>query len=258
MVDRKGEIIVGILGQWASGKSAAAATLVRYLGGEDEVTFITDRELLASQVVNHILELGESKVNRSIDDDGRQRLEGELATVYIGSGETLNNVNLDTLLFDLHEEIYDTVPDESLSWFDGARLELGHQIRDRSLEGKPIVVEAGFGTNTDPRGEKPFSHTISDLFVRLEEAGVEPERVKWIIIEASHEKRSERNKKRRDTVPAVEFDRFAADGGNLEPDQQNKWVAKGTTILRVPNEHDDIERFRADIIAAFEKMFKDV
>jgi hypothetical protein len=257
MVDRRGEIIViGILGQWASGKSAAAETLVRYLGGEEEVIFITDRDLLASQVLKHILELGDSKVKRSIDDEGRQRFEGELATVYLGSGENFENVDLSTLLFDLHGEIYDNVPHESLSWIDEARLELGHQIRDRSVEGKPIVIEAGFGTNTDPRGENPFRHTISDLFVRLEEAGVGPERVKWIIIEASYEKRSERNKKRRDAVPAVEFDRFAADGGDLEPDQQNKWVAQGTTIIRVPNEHDDIERFRAETIAAFEEMFK--
>jgi hypothetical protein len=257
MVDRRGEIIVvGILGQWASGKSAAAETLVRYLGGEEEVIFITDRDLLASQVLKHILELGDSKVKRSIDDEGRQRFEGELATVYLGSGENFENVDLSTLLFDLHGEIYDNVPHESLSWIDEARLELGHQIRDRSVEGKPIVIEAGFGTNTDPRGENPFRHTISDLFVRLEEAGVGPERVKWIIIETSYDKRSERNKKRRDTVPAVEFDRFAADGGDLDSDQQNRWVAQGTAIIRVPNEHDDIERFRADIIDAFEEMYK--
>jgi hypothetical protein len=256
MVDRKGEIVVGILGQWASGKSAAAETLVRYLGGEDEVTFITDRELLASQVVKHILELGDSKVIRSTDDEGRQRFEGELATVYLGSGENLETVeDLSTLLFELHEEIFDNVPRDSLSWIDEARLELGHQIRDRSVEGKPIVIEAGFGTNTDPRGENPFRHTISDLFVRLEEAGVGPEGVKWIIIEASYEKRSVRNMKRSDTVPAIEFDRFAADGGDLEPAQQNKWVAQGTTVIRVPNEHDDIERFRGEIIAAFEEMF---
>jgi uridine kinase len=37
MNERKGEIIVGILGQWASGKSTAAKTLVSYLGGEGDV-----------------------------------------------------------------------------------------------------------------------------------------------------------------------------------------------------------------------------
>ena len=256
MVDRKKEIVVGILGQWASGKSAAAETLFRYLGGEGKVTFITDRELLARQAVNHILELEDSKVERSIDDEGIQRFEGELATVYIGPEETLENVDLNALLFDLHDDVYDNVPYESLSWIDEARHDLGHQIRDRSLEGKPIVIEAGFGTNTDPRGENPIRHTISDLFVRLEEAGVGPKEVKWIIIEASYEKRSERNKKRKDTVPSVEFDRFAADGGDLEPDQQKEWVSQGTTVIRVSNEHDDIERFRADIIASFEEMYK--
>jgi hypothetical protein len=244
------------LGQWASGKSAAAETLFRYLGGEGEVAFITDREILAKIAVNHILELDEFNVKYSSNDEGIRRFEGELATVYLGSEDTLDNVDLNTLLFDLHDDVFDNVPNESLSWFDEARLELGHQIRDRSVEGKPIVIEAGFGTNTDPRGENPFRHTISDLFVRLEEAGVGPQQVKWIVIEASYETRAERNRKREDTVPAVEFDRFAADGGDLETDQQNKWVAKGTTIIRVPNDHDDIERFKAEIIAAFQELFK--
>jgi len=255
MVERKGEIIVGVLGQWASGKTAAAKTLVRYLGGEDEVVFITDRVLLAGQVANHILELEESKVKRSIEDDGRQRLEGELATVYLRPGEDLETVDLDTLLFDLHDDIYVSVPPETYSWLDRARLELGSLIRKRSAEGKPIVIEAGFGTNLEPRGENQFSHTISDLFMRLEEAGVEAKQVKWILIEAGYEKRSERNQKRQDTVPAVEFGRFAADGGDLDPDQQSRLEEQGTIIKRVPNEHDDIERFRADIIAAFEEIF---
>ena len=91
--------------------------------------------------------------------------------------------------------------------------------------------------------------------VKLNEAGVEPDQVKWIIIEAGYEKRSERNQKRQDTVPAVEFDRFAADGGDLEPDQQSKMEEQGTIMKRVSNDHDDIERFRADIIAAFTEMF---
>jgi hypothetical protein len=33
---------------------------------------------------------------------------------------------------------------------------------------------------------------------------------------------------------------------------------QGSTIKRVPNDHDDIEKFRADIIAAFEEMFAGV
>lgn len=91
--------------------------------------------------------------------------------------------------------------------------------------------------------------------MRLEEAGVEPSQIKWIIVEASYEKRSERNQNRQDSVPAVEFDRFAADGGDLDPDHQKRLEEQGTIIKRIPNDHDDIERFRADTIAAFEEMF---
>jgi hypothetical protein len=29
-------------------------------------------------------------------------------------------------------------------------------------------------------------------------------------------------------------------------------------IRRVPNDHDDVERFRADIIAAFQEMYREV
>ena len=120
--------------------------------------------------------------------------------------------------------------------------------------GKPVVIEAGFGTNCEPRGENPFTHTIADLFARLEEAGAAPESVKWIIIEASYKIRAECNRRRPDRVPAVEFDRFAADGGDLEPDQERELIKKGMVIRRVPNNHDDINRFRADIIAAYKEM----
>ena len=255
MAELEGEIIVGVLGQWASGKTTAAKTLVRYLGGEDEVTFITDRILLAGLVVNHILELEESKVKHSIEDDGRQRFDGELASVYLSPDEDLQTVDLETLHFDLYDDLYDNVAPGSLSWLDIARLELGSHIQERSGEGKPIVIEAGFGTNLEARGVNPISHTVSDLFMRLEEAGVEPNQVKWILIEAGYEIRSERNRKRPDSVPAVEFDRYAADGGDLDPDHQKRLEEQGTTIIRIPNEHDDIERFRADIIAAFEEIF---
>ena len=69
------EIIVGILGQWASGKSAAARTLIEYLGGEGKVVFINDQELLVGQAVKHFLGLEDSQVKLSIEDDGRQRLD---------------------------------------------------------------------------------------------------------------------------------------------------------------------------------------
>ena len=240
MIESTGEIIVGILGQWASGKTAAAETLIRYLGGEGKVAFITDRELFASQAVNHILEL-DSKVTLSIEDDGRQRLDGEHATIWLGPGEDLRTVDLGTLRFDVYDDV---IP----IWLNGARVELGHQIRERSAGGKPIVIEAGFGKN-------PFDHTISDLLIRLEEAGVEAKQVKWIIVEAGFDKRSERNQKRRSRVPVDVFARYAIDGGDLDPEHQNRLEEQGTIIKRVPNDHDDIGRFRADIIAAFEEMF---
>jgi hypothetical protein len=258
MTEHRGEIIIGILGQWASGKSSAAKTLIGYFGGEDESIFLTDRVLLAGQAVSHILELDDSKVEFGIEDDGRQRIAGELATVYPNPGEDLETVDLDALPFKLHDELFDNVPVGACNWLDNARLELGSQILERSAEGQPIVIEAGFGTNVEPRGENPFCHTISDLFVRFEEAGVEPKRVKWIIVEASYDKRSERNKKRQVGVPVDEFDRFAADGGDLDPGDQKRLEEQGTIIKRVSNEHDDMDRFRADIIAAFEEMFRDV
>jgi hypothetical protein len=244
MIDHKGDIIVGVLGQWASGKSTGAKTLIRYLGGEGEVVFISDRELFASQAVNHILELEDSKVKLSFEDDGRQRLDGEHATVWLGPGEDLKTVDLNTLNLDVHDNV-------QAAWLNRARIELGHQIYERSAGGKPIVIEAGFGKN-------PFDHTISDLFTRLEEAGVEPKQVRWIVVEAGYDKRSQRNQMRRDRVPVDVFDRYAADGGDLDPDHQKRLAEQGTIIKRVPNDHDDIERFRADIIAAFEEMFRGV
>jgi len=244
MIELEGEIIVGILGQWASGKSTAARTLIRYLGGRGEVVFINDQELFARQAVNYILELEDSKVTFSIEDDGRQRLDGEHATVWLGPGEDLKSVDLNTLQFNVHDNV---LP----AWLNRARVELGYQISERSADGKPIVIEAGFGRN-------PFDHTISDLFMRLEEAGVEPQQVKWIIVEAGYDKRSERNEKRGGTVPVDVFARYAADGGDLDPDHQNRLEEQGTIIKRVPNDHDDMERFRTDIIALFEEMFRGV
>ena len=208
-----GDIMVGVLGQWASGMSTAASTLVQYLGGEDEVVFITDRELIAGQACDHVLELDAGKVEFSIEEGGKRRLGGELATVYLRPGEDLRTVDLNTLLFDLHDGVDEGAQSGSRNWFDRARLELGHRICESHAAGKPVVIEAGFGTNMDPRGENPLSHTVSDLFASLEEAGVEPQWVKWIVIEAGYDKRSERNRRRLDAVPAVEFDRFAADGG---------------------------------------------
>lgn len=245
MREQKGDIIVGVLGQWASGKSTAASTLIRHLGDMGEVLFITDRDLFASQAVNHILELEDSGVVVSVEDDGRQRLEAEHATVWLGPGEDLRTVDLSTLYrFDVHDDV---LP----AWLNRARVELGHQICERCADGQPIVIEAGFGKN-------PRDHTISDLLMRLAEAGVEPGQVRWIIVEAGYDKRSERNRKRRDAVPVDVFARYAADGGDLDADHQRRLEQQGTIIRRVANDHDDVERFRAGVVAAFEEMFRDV
>ena len=244
MVDLDREIIVGVLGQWASGKSTAAKTLIRYLGGENEVVFINDQVLLYNLAVNHILELEDSSVKLRIEDDGRQLLEGEHASVYLEPGEDLKTVKLKNLKFDIDDNV---LP----AWLNRARVELGYQICERSVERKPIVIEAAFG-------KYPLDHTISDLFTRLEEAGVELKRVRWIIVESAYDQRSARNEKRQGGPPVDVFARYAADGGNLNPDHQNRLEEQGITIERIQNDHDDIERFRADVIAAFDKMHTDV
>jgi hypothetical protein len=252
MLALDGGIIVGVLGQWASGKTEAARTLVRHLGGEGKVVFLTDRVLFASQVINHILDLEESKVVISIEDDGRQRLDGELATVWLRPGEDLRTVDPSTLHFDVYD-------DQVLNaWRKRAKVELGVQIRKRSAGGKPIVIEAAFGPNLEPAGENPYGRTISDLFARLEKGGVEPGQVKWIIIEVCYDKRLERNEKRRDSIPVCYFERLGADGGDLAPEHQMRLEERGTVIKRVPNDHDDVERFRTEIVAAFEEMFRGV
>jgi hypothetical protein len=241
-MELKGQIVVGVLGQWASGKSTAAGTLVSYLGGEDNVVFLNDQQILKVQVVNYLLELGASRIVSGVEEDGRRRLSGERATVWLRPGEELRTAYVTPLRFD--------VPDEALGeWLNGARLELAHQICDRAAEGKPIVIEAGFGLN-------PSDHTIADLFARLEEAGLEPKQVKWILVEAGYDLRLQRNENRRGGPPPHVFARFAADGGDLAPDDQKRLENQGTVIRRVPNEHDDIARFRADVIAAFEELFE--
>jgi hypothetical protein len=240
MMELNAAIIVGVLGQWASGKSTAAKTLMDYLGGENEALFISDRELFAGQAVNHILELDDCRVTQTFEVDGRRRLYGDSVTVWLKPGEDLRTVDLSTLLFDL--------PDEALPiWLARARVALGHQICEHAADGKPIVIEAGFG-------EIPTGHTLADLFECLEESGVRSRQVNWIIVEADFAKRSLRNEKRCDSVPVAVFAKYAADGGDLDPDQRHRLQEQGTLFKRVPNDHDDLEKFKADIIAAFEEM----
>ncbi len=224
--------------------------LIEYLGGEGKVVFIHDQELLINQAVNHFLDLDDSKVKFSIEDDGRQRLDDEHASVWLGPGEDLKTVDLNTVQFKTHNDVV------LWDWINRARVELGYQICERSTDGKPIVIEAAFGTNMEPIGENPFSHTISDLFMKLKEAGAEPKQVRWIIVKAGFDRRSERNQKRQVIVPVDVFDKYAADGGDLDPKHQKRLEEQGTMIIRVPNDHNDIERFRADIVAAFEEMFR--
>ena len=67
------EVVVGVLGQWASGKSTAAKSLVDHLGGEEEVIFITDRVLLGRHVVNYVLGREEAEVIWAIEADGSRQ-----------------------------------------------------------------------------------------------------------------------------------------------------------------------------------------
>jgi len=149
----KGGIIVGVLGQWASGKTEAARTLVRNLGGEGKVVFLTDRVLFASQVIKHILELEGSQVTVSMEDDGRQRLDGKLVTVWLKPGEDLRTVDPSTLHFDVYD-------DQVMSaWRLRAKVELGAQILERSAGGKPVVIETAFGPNLEPVDEENVAET---------------------------------------------------------------------------------------------------
>jgi hypothetical protein len=241
MREPKGEIVVGVLGQYASGKSEAARTLIQYLGGGGQVVFINDKELLTRRAADHILGLDEAQVTSTMEEDGTQRLDGELASVWLGPGEDLNTADLNRLRWEMRDHVVHP-------WLTRMREDLGHEIRERSAEGKPMVIEAGFGEN-------PLSQTLSHLFARLEGAGVGPERVKWILVEAGFARRAARNAVRRDKVPDDLFAVIAADGGDLDPDHQSRLEERGMVLKRVPNEHDDVHRFRADIIAAFEEIF---
>ena len=237
----KEEIIVGVLGQWASGKSSAAAELLRHLGGESAAIFLSDRVTFASQAVNYILELDDSQVTSSFENDGRKRLDSGPVTVWLNPGEDFNTVDLNTLDF--------YIPNEFIPpWLNQARIDLGHRICQSLSDRKPVVIEAGFG-------QYPIDHTIYDLFLRLEQAGVNLGKVKWIIIEAGFDTRAERNAKRQASVPVEVFTKYAIDGGDLTPDQEKSLVDKGVSIIRIQNNHNDFEKFRNDTITAFEGLF---
>ncbi|MGD9146146.1 MAG: hypothetical protein PVI80_11325 [Anaerolineae bacterium] len=249
MVQADEGIVVGVLGQWASGKTEAARTLIGHLGGEGKVTFLTDRVLFARQVVDHILGLEDSQVVVSVEADGRRRLDGELGVVWLGPGEDLRTVDLNTLSFDVYDEQVMNAMRKR------AKVEVGKRIREGLAAGKPIVIETAFGPNLEVGDENTYGRTIPDLFARLERSGVEPRQVKWIIVQAGYDTRLKRNRKRPDSIPDQYFELYAADGGDLAPDHQRRLEAQGTMIRRVANDHDDVQRFRSDIIAAFEELF---
>jgi hypothetical protein len=236
----EGQIIVGVLGQWASGKSTAARILIDYLGGDDQVVFLNDQVAVTTQVVSYVLGLGKGPVSSVAIEGGLVRWGDERAGVWLRPGEDLRKADLRTLHFEVRDDVLPR-------WLMAARVELGHQICARCREGKPVVVEAGFG-------KRPPGHTIADLFASLEETGVQPARVKWIVVECGYDKRAERNHRRRRGPPDPAFARLAVDGGDLEPKRQARLAEQGVSIRRVANDHDDLERLKADIIAAFEEM----
>ncbi|NIV37634.1 MAG: hypothetical protein GWN58_51910 [Anaerolineae bacterium] len=241
------EITVGILGQWASGKTEAARTLIGHLGGPGKVTFLSDRELFFRQAHEYFLGLDESQVTTVLEADGSRRLQSEQAALWLGPGEDLRSVNLSSLRFYPDDET-------SASWLAASRRELGERIRVRCEEDKPVVIEVAFGPDVRDLGGGPLRLTVADFFCGLEDAGLEAEQIKWIIVEAGYKVRSRRNDRQGAHVPVDIFDRFAGDGGDLTPEQQKEWEKRGMILRRVSNDHEDIERFRSDIIAAFEEI----
>jgi hypothetical protein len=248
VAESEGPIVIGVLGQWASGKTEAARTLIRHLGGEGNVVFLTDRDLLVEQALGYFLGLDDSEITTTLEPDGTRQLQGEHAVSWLGPGDELDSVELDHFRWRPNDEVIGP-------WHDAARLALGEQICARSVEDASVVIEAAFGPDLEDLGGVPLWLSIANLFARLENAGVGPRCVKWIIVEAGHKVRAERNRRRGADVPVDIFDQLSADGGDLTPEQQKEWENRGMILKRVRNEHNDIERFRSDTIAAFEEIW---
>ena len=245
MGEREVTAIVGVLGQWASGKSCAAEALIDHLGGRRKVVFLSDRCYLARLAVDHALEY--CLDGAVTEENGTRRWSSRLSSFWLGPDESLETVDLNSLEFAMD-------PSLTGAWLNRGRRNLGYAIAEGSSEGKPIVIEAAFGTNTRPEGPNPLSHTIADLFAILEEAGAGVCQIKWIIVEASYEIRWKRNEQRLSRVPGEIFEILAADGGDLAPDDQRQLEEQGTVIIRVPNDHDDRQRLHREVIAAYERM----
>lgn len=240
MSPTKEEIIVCVLGQWASGKSTATKLVLEYLGGESAAIFLSDREDLTRQAVHYILDRLDSQVTISYEDDGRKRFDSDFVSIWLYPGEDLNTVNLSTLNWYVDDSF---IP----AWLNQGRIDLGHRICQSLSRGKPVVIEAGFG-------QYPSDHTIYDLFLRLEQTGVNLGMVKWFLIQAGFDVRSQRNARREARVPVDVFAKYASDGGDLTRDQEKSMAEKGVSIVRIQNNHNDFDKFSKDIVAAFEGL----
>jgi hypothetical protein len=247
-MNSRGNVLVGVLGQWASGKTIAARTLIEHLGGREAVIFITDRAFLAGQAVDHVLELEGSGMKCLTEESGRRCLVGEHAKFWLEPGQELETTELDDIAFYLDDECM-------ALWHERARWELGRSICKQSTAGKPVVIEAAFGPDTELAGH-PFKLSLSTLFSTLEEGGVHPSLVKWIIADAGFDVRATRNEARLAKVPVDVFAHFAADGGGLLPEERACLEERGAVFKRVSNDHADVEKFRADVVAAFGEIFE--
>ena len=87
-------VVVGVLGECASDKSTAARILVDHLGGPDQVIFLDDRSLVAAHAVEHVRQLPETQLERSVDAAGLNKISGPLMTVRPPPGETLDTVDI--------------------------------------------------------------------------------------------------------------------------------------------------------------------
>ena len=211
------------------------------------MAFLSDRELLFRQAHEYFLGLDESEVTVVLEADGSRRLQSDQAALWLGPGQDLRSVDLCSLRFYPDDET-------SASWLAASRLELGHRIRARCEVNRPVVIEVAVGPDVQDLGGGPLRLTIADFLSGLENAGVQVNRIKWIIVEAGYEVRSGRNERQGAHVPVDIFDRFAIDGGDLTREQQKAWEKRGLILKRVSNDHDDMERFRSDIITAFEEV----
>jgi len=136
----EGEVIVGVLGQWASGKSTAARILIDYLGGDDQVVFLNDQVAVTAKVVNYVLGLEKCQVSSATAEGGMVRLGDDRAGVWLAPGEDLRTVDRSSLRFAVRDDVLSR-------WLIAARVELGHQICESAGRKTGGRGEPGFGKN---------------------------------------------------------------------------------------------------------------